>query len=97
MRMKNPAHPGELVADSLNELGLSIAEAAKGLGVTRQALYNVINGKSGVSPEMAVRLAKGIGSTADTWLRMQMNYDLSRLEPDTIAVTKLAPRLPETV
>jgi addiction module HigA family antidote len=96
MRMKNPAHPGELVADSLEELGLSVAEAAKGLGVTRQALYNVINGKSGVSPEMAVRLAKGIGSTADTLLRMQLNYDLSRLEPDRIVVTKLVPRHPET-
>ncbi len=96
MRMKNPPHPGELVADSLEELGLSVAEAAKGLGVTRQALYNVINGKSAVSPEMAIRLAKGIGSTADTWLRMQLNYDLSRLEPDRIAVTKLVPRHPQT-
>jgi addiction module HigA family antidote len=96
MRMKYPVHPGALVADSLDDMGLSVAEAAKGLGVTRQALYNVINGKSGVSPEMAVRLAKGIGSTADTWLRMQLNYDLSRLEPDRIAVTKLVPRLPES-
>ena len=70
--MKNPAHPGRLLKNDLEELGLSVAAAAEGLGVTRQQLYNVINGKSAVTPEMAIRLEKGIGSTADTWLRMQM-------------------------
>jgi len=77
--MKNPAHPGELVRDNIDELGLSISEAARGLGVTRQQLHNIIAQRSAVTPEMAVRLEKAIGSTADTWLRMQMNYDLAQI------------------
>ena len=75
--MKNPPHPGEMVGDSLDELGVSISAAARGLGVTRQQLHNVISGRSAVSPEMAVRLEQALGSTADAWLRMQMNYDLA--------------------
>ena len=71
--MKNPPHPGGLVKDNIDELGLSIAEAAEGLGVTRQQLYRVIRGESGISPEMAVRLEKAFGGTADFWLRMQMS------------------------
>ena len=74
--MKNPPHPGEMVGDSLDELGVSVSAAARGLGVTRQQLHNVIAGRSAVSPEMAVRLEQALGSTADAWLRMQMNYDL---------------------
>jgi addiction module HigA family antidote len=54
MRMKNPPHPGQMIGDSLEELGLSVSEAARGLGVTRQQLHNVIAGRSAVSPEMAV-------------------------------------------
>ena len=93
--MKNPAHPGRLLKNELEELGLSVAAAAEGLGVTRQQLYNVINGKSAVTPEMAVRLEKGIGSTADTWLRMQTAYDLAqvRLRHGDIKVKKLAPKV----
>lgn len=79
MPMKNPAHPGRLVKSDLEYLGLSIAKAAKGLGVTRQQLYKVVNCESAISPEMAVRLEQAIGSTADTWLRMQLNYDLAQL------------------
>ncbi|HEY4774950.1 MAG TPA: HigA family addiction module antitoxin [Xanthobacteraceae bacterium] len=79
LEMKNPPHPGELVGDTLVELGVSISAAAKGLGITRQQLHNVISGRSGVTAEMAVRLEKAIGSTADTWLRMQMNYDLAQI------------------
>ena len=79
MPMKNPAHPGELIRDNIDDLGLSVSEAAKGLGVTRQQLHNVISGRSAITPEMAVRLEKAIGSTADTWLRMQMNYDLAQI------------------
>jgi antitoxin HigA-1 len=79
MSMKFPAHPGKLIKNEIEELGLSVAEAASGLGVTRQQLYNVINGKSAVTAEMSVRLEKGIGSTADTWLRMQAAYDLALL------------------
>jgi addiction module HigA family antidote len=79
LRMKNPAHPGELIAETLKELGVSVTAAAKGLGITRQQLHNLIAGRSGVTAEMAVRLEKALGSTADTWLRMQMNYDLAQV------------------
>lgn len=79
MVMKNPPHPGRLVADNLTDLGLTVAQAAEGLGVTRQQLYKVINGESGVSPEMAVRLEQAIGSTAEAWLRLQNAYDLAQV------------------
>jgi antitoxin HigA-1 len=79
MEMKNPPHPGELIGDNLEELGISVSDAARGLGVTRQQLHNIIAGRSGIVPEMAVRLEKALGSTADTWLRMQMNYDLAQI------------------
>src|ERR1700680_5057112 len=76
--MKNPPHPGRSIRNAcLEPLGLSVTDGAKILGVTRQALNNVINGKSGISPEMAIRLTKAFGSTADTWLRMQLAYDLA--------------------
>jgi len=79
MAMKNPVHPGELVKANLDELELSVAEAASGLGVTRQQLYNVISGKSAVTPEMAIRFEKAFGGSAGMWLRMQAAYDLARL------------------
>jgi addiction module HigA family antidote len=79
MDMKNPLHPGEVIANSLDELGMSVSAAAKGLGVTRQQLHNVIAGRSAVTPEMAVRLEMALGSTADNWLRMQAIHDLSRV------------------
>ena len=90
IRMKNPPHPGEMVGDSLEELGVSISAAARGLGVTRQQLHNVLSGRSAVSPEMAVRLEQALGSTADAWLRMQMNYDLAavRGRPDRVKVKR---------
>jgi len=76
--MKNPVHPGRIVRhDCLEPLGLTVTEAAKVLGVTRQALNNVVNGKAGVSPEMAIRLSKAFGSTPETWVRMQVAYDLA--------------------
>jgi addiction module HigA family antidote len=72
-----------------------VADAAAGLGVTRQQLYNVINGKSGITPEMALRLEKAFGGTADVWLRMQVNYDLAGVRRHTaeITVERLSPRL----
>ncbi len=79
MPMKNPPHPGMGLKADLDELGLTVAEAAAGLGVTRQQLYNVIRGKSAITPEMALRLEKAIGSSADHWLRLQLNYDLAQL------------------
>ena len=68
-----------------------MTEAARGLGITRQQLHNVIAGRSGITPEMAVKLEKAIGSTADTWLRMQMHYDLARVRKQDIKVKRLAP------
>ena len=78
MPMKNPVHPGRIVRhDCLEALGLSVTEGAKVLGVTRQALNNIVNGKSGISPEMAIRLTKAFGSTPETWLGVQIAYDLA--------------------
>lgn len=94
MVMKNPPHPGGLLKDNVDGLGLSVAEAAKGLGVTRQQLYSVINGKSAITPEMAVRLEKALGGTADLWLRMQVNYDLAQVRQRgrSIKVKRLSPK-----
>src|SRR5580692_11855508 len=83
MPMKNPPHPGRSIRSAcLEPLGLSVAEGAKILGVTRQTLNNVIHGKSGISPEMALRLSKAFGSTPETWLRMQLAYDLAQARKD---------------
>jgi addiction module HigA family antidote len=91
MQMKNPPHPGRIVKDAIEELNLSIVGAAAGLGITRQQLHKVISGRSAVTPEMAVRLEKALGSTADTWLRMQMNYDLAQIRQRAdIKVKRLA-------
>jgi addiction module HigA family antidote len=77
--MKNPVHPGQIVRhDCIEPLGLSVTAAAKALGVSRQALNNIVNGKSGISPEMAIRLTKAFGSTEETWLRMQLAFDLAQ-------------------
>ena len=94
MEMKNPVHPGLLVKECLDDLGLTVAEAAAALHITRQQLHNIVAGRSGVTPEMAIRFEKAFGSTADTWLRMQMNYDLVELRrhTDKIAVRRLAPK-----
>jgi addiction module HigA family antidote len=90
--MKNPPHPGRLVKDEIEALGLSVAKAAKGLGVTRQQLYRVMSAECAISPEMAVRLEAGLGSSATAWLQMQMNYDLAALRKRaaSLHVKKLA-------
>ena len=80
MPMKNPNHPGDLIRDCLDELGVSVTDGAKALGVTCSALSRVINRKAGVSAEMAVRLEKAIGSSAGFWLRLQVNYDLAQMQ-----------------
>ena len=81
MRMKNPPHPGRVVRqECIEPLGLTVTAAAKALGVTRQALNNLINGKAGISPEMAIRLSKAFGSAPEVWLGAQMDYDLARAE-----------------
>jgi antitoxin HigA-1 len=89
--MKNPPHPGELIGDNLEELRISITNAATGLGITRQQLHNLIAGRSRVTPEMAVKLEKALGSTADTWLKMQMNYDLAQVRKRAINVKRFVP------
>jgi antitoxin HigA-1 len=78
--MKNPVHPGRVVRqDCLEPLNLSVTDGASALGVTRQALNNVVNEKAAVSPEMAVRLSKAFGGAAETWLAMQAAFDLAQL------------------
>ena len=91
--MKSPAHPGRLLRDDLETLGLTVADAAKSLGVTMQQLYRVLSGTSGA--EMAFRLEKAIGTSADTWLRMQMAFELAqvRKRPSTIKVRPLVKRV----
>ncbi|MEX2492205.1 MAG: HigA family addiction module antitoxin [Nitrospirales bacterium] len=75
--MHDPSHPGEVIKhDCIEPLKLTVTDAADGLGVSRKALSELINGKSGVSPDMAIRLEKAGWGTADTWLRMQMQFDL---------------------
>lgn len=95
MTMKNPPHPGGMIGDILDEMGVSISAAARGMGVTRQQLHNVIAGRSAITPEMALRLEKALGSSADAWMRMQVNYDLAqvRARASTIEVTRLAPKV----
>ena len=72
MEMYNPPHPGEVIREScIDPLGLSVTDAAKALDVTRKALSELLNGKAGVSPLMAIRLEQVFGGTADAWLRLQ--------------------------
>jgi addiction module HigA family antidote len=78
MPMKNPVHPGALAKANLDELNLSVAEAAKAMRVTRQQLHNVLQGRSAVTPQMALRFEKAFGGSADMWLRMQAAYDLAQ-------------------
>ncbi|MGD0137432.1 MAG: HigA family addiction module antitoxin [Tepidisphaeraceae bacterium] len=77
LRMHNPPHPGEVIRElCLVPLGLSVTGAAKALGVSRKSLSELLNGRSGVSPEMAIRLSIAFKTTAESWLSQQMQYDL---------------------
>ena len=81
MRMYNPPHPGEIIREfCIEPLGLSVTEAANALGVTRKTLSALLNGRSGVSPEMALRLSKVFGRTPEGWLRLQLQFDLWKTE-----------------
>jgi addiction module HigA family antidote len=92
MTMHNPPHPGRIVRQECIEASdLSITEAAKVLGVTRQALNNLVTEKAGISPEMAIRLEQVFGSTADTWLRMQSAYDLAQARKKNIHLQRFVP------
>jgi addiction module HigA family antidote len=77
MTMHNPPHPGEVVRrQCLEPLGLTVTEAARGLGVSRNTLSMLLNGRLGISPEMAIRLSQGFGGSPESWLQQQMQYDL---------------------
>ena len=94
MKMKNPPHPGRIIKqECLEPLELSITRAADILGVARLTLSNVVNGKNGVSPEMAIRLSKAFGSSPEVWLGLQMDYDLAQAEKKSsrIKVKKAIP------
>ncbi|MFZ5811816.1 MAG: HigA family addiction module antitoxin [Thermodesulfobacteriota bacterium] len=97
MKMHKPPHPGEIIREQcLEPLGLSVTDAAKGLGVSRKALSELLNGHSGISPEMAVRLSKAFGSTPETWLRLQLQFDLAKVErrADSIKVARFSDPAP---
>ena len=84
MPMKTPPHPGEIVRkDCIEPLGLTITEAADGLGVSRKHLSALVNGRAGISPEMAIRLSKAFGGSPESWLTQQMQYDLRRAQEAT--------------
>jgi addiction module HigA family antidote len=79
--MHNPPHPGESIRElCIKPLGLSVTAAAKALGVSRKALSELLNGHTGISPEMAVRLSKAFDTTPESWLAQQMQYDLWKLK-----------------
>ena len=91
--MKNPPHPGLSIRhDCLEPLRLSVTEAAKKLGVSRKQLSDVVNGHSGISPQMAIRLDKAFGGGANTWYRLQASYDLAQAmkQADQIKVERLS-------
>ena len=90
MKMKNPPHPGGVVLRQCVEpSGLTITDAAAALGVTRNTLSELINGKRGISSEMAVRLAKVFGGTEQGWLLQQAQYDLAHVRRDRIKLKRL--------
>jgi addiction module HigA family antidote len=87
MAMRTPPHPGTSVRDDcLKPLGLSVTKGAEVLGVTRQALNNLVNGKAGISPEMAIRLDKAFGGTAEGWLALQTAFELARARKNARAI-----------
>ncbi len=91
--MHNPPHPGEVIREfCIKPIGISVTEAAKALGVTRKALSELLNGHTGISPEMAVRLSIAFDTTPESWLTQQMQYDLWKFKKlhKNIKVEKLA-------
>jgi antitoxin HigA-1 len=91
MPMKNPPHPGMTVlAECIEPLGLTITRASKALGVTRTTLSELVNGKRGISAEMAIRLSKVFGGSAASWITQQALYDLAQIPADRIKLKRLA-------
>jgi len=92
-QMHNPPHPGEIIRElCLEPLALSVTDAAKALGVSRKTLSAVLNGRAGVSPEMAVRLSIAFDTSSESWLNQQVQYDLWRAERrrKSLRVTRIA-------
>ena len=92
MQMHNPPHPGEVLRElCIEPLGLSVTEAAEGLGVTRKTLSAVLNGRAGISPEMALRLSIAFDTSPESWLNQQTQYDLwiAQKEKKKLRVKKL--------
>ena len=93
LRMHNPPHPGEVLRELCFEpLGISVTDAAKALGVSRKTLSSILNGRAGISPEMAVRLSIAFDTSAESWLNQQIQYDLWRAEKrrKSLRVTRIA-------
>ncbi|HEV7670393.1 MAG TPA: HigA family addiction module antitoxin [Thermoanaerobaculia bacterium] len=93
MRMHSPPHPGEVLRSlCLEPLGLTVSDTARALGVSRKTLSGIVNGRVGISPEMAVRLSLAFDTTAESWLNQQIQYDLWRVEKkrNTLHVQRLA-------
>jgi addiction module HigA family antidote len=81
MKMHNPPHPGEVLRElCLEPLNLTVTDAAQSLGVSRKALSSILNGRAGISPEMAVRLSMAFNTSAESWLNQQLQYDLWHAE-----------------
>ena len=77
MKLHNPPHPGEILRElCLEPLGLSVTRTAQALGVSRKTLSAILNGRAGISPEMAIRLSKAFDTTAESWLNQKFQYDL---------------------
>ncbi|MBI4460626.1 MAG: HigA family addiction module antidote protein [Acidobacteria bacterium] len=93
MKMHNPPHPGEVLRElCLKPLSLTVTDAARALGVSRKTLSAILNGRAGISPEMAVRLSIAFNTSAESWLNQQLQYDLWRAEKNRkrLRVEKLA-------
>jgi len=93
MKMYNPPHPGEVLRElCLTPLGLTVTQAARALGVSRKTLSGILNGRAGISPEMAVRLSLAFGTSAESWMNQQTQYDLWHVERrrKKLHVTKLS-------
>ena len=94
MRMHNPPHPGEVLKElCLEPLELTVTETAASLGVTRKTLSAILNGRAGISPEMAIRLGKAFNTSAESWLNQQIQYDLWVAEQNlgNVEVRRLSP------
>ena len=93
MMMHNPPHPGEVIRElCLEPLGISVTEAAESLGISRKTLSSILNGRAGISPEMAIRLSIAFDTSAESWLNQQSQYDLWQAEQnrDSLNVRKLS-------